>query len=209
MSPQRVGNKVLRGKTKMAESDMINVEIVDHHVMAKEQLNTLVDVLQRMAPISDESDRGWTIVVCDRLNPQTILLYRIKHEPAGSTIQPSNETSPQKLPIQSLIKLIENERGQSTQVDEPTPTPSTTQSNPQLADQHFPEQDLTQREVDVLHQLVEGLTNAEISQRLGIQPSTVKHHVSSIMAKLGAASRTKAAMLAIQHSLVGLSDLSP
>jgi DNA-binding CsgD family transcriptional regulator/tetratricopeptide (TPR) repeat protein len=52
---------------------------------------------------------------------------------------------------------------------------------------------LTAREAEVLEVLREGLTNAEIAQRLFLSPRTVDHHVSSILAKLGVSSRADAA----------------
>lgn len=51
---------------------------------------------------------------------------------------------------------------------------------------------LTEREVDVLKLLVSGLRDAEIAQRLFVSPRTVGHHVSAVLAKLGARSRTEA-----------------
>jgi DNA-binding SARP family transcriptional activator/DNA-binding CsgD family transcriptional regulator/tetratricopeptide (TPR) repeat protein len=51
---------------------------------------------------------------------------------------------------------------------------------------------LTDREVDVLDLLDEGLRNAEIAQRLHLSEKTVGHHVSAILAKLGASSRLEA-----------------
>ena len=51
---------------------------------------------------------------------------------------------------------------------------------------------LTDREVEVLDLLEEGLRNAEIATRLHLSEKTVGHHVSAILAKLGAASRTEA-----------------
>jgi DNA-binding NarL/FixJ family response regulator len=51
---------------------------------------------------------------------------------------------------------------------------------------------LTAREAEVLDVLREGLTNAEIAQRLYLSPRTVDHHVSSILAKLGVSSRADA-----------------
>jgi two-component system, NarL family, response regulator LiaR len=66
--------------------------------------------------------------------------------------------------------------------------------------------DLTTRELDVLALLVSGMTNQEISDDLGIGPGTVRAHVSSILAKLGVSNRTEAAVTAMQHGLVTLTD---
>ncbi len=64
---------------------------------------------------------------------------------------------------------------------------------------HF---DLTPRELEVLSLLVKGLNNPAIAKQLVISRSTVKFHVSSILSKLEAASRTEAVALAVQHNLV-------
>jgi NarL family two-component system response regulator LiaR len=60
---------------------------------------------------------------------------------------------------------------------------------------------LTRREHEVLELMVEGLTNTEIADRLVVSLSTVKTHVSSIIAKLGASTRTEAATIAVREHL--------
>jgi len=62
--------------------------------------------------------------------------------------------------------------------------------------------DLTARERQVLTLLADGLTNTEIAEHLVVSPSTVKSHVSSIITKLGASSRTEAATIAVRHRLI-------
>ena len=62
--------------------------------------------------------------------------------------------------------------------------------------------DLTEREREVLALMVEGLNNTQIAGRLTVSPSTVKSHVSNILAKLGVASRTEAVTLALRNNIV-------
>jgi NarL family two-component system response regulator LiaR len=65
-----------------------------------------------------------------------------------------------------------------------------------------PGHDLTPREREVLAQMVAGLNNPDIADKLVISRSTVKFHVSSILSKLGVSSRTEAVALAVQKKLV-------
>lgn len=62
---------------------------------------------------------------------------------------------------------------------------------------------LTARERDVLGGVARGLSNRAIADELGITERTARTHVSNILAKLGLASRTQAALLAVQHDLDG------
>ncbi len=60
---------------------------------------------------------------------------------------------------------------------------------------------LSRRELEVLACLGEGLSNADIGQRLKLSETTVKSHVSRVMDKLGCANRTQAAILAYEAGM--------
>lgn len=65
---------------------------------------------------------------------------------------------------------------------------------------------LTEREVEVLRLLARGLGNQEIADQLVISEATVRTHVSNILSKLHLASRTQAALYALQKGLASLDD---
>jgi len=61
---------------------------------------------------------------------------------------------------------------------------------------------LTPREIQVLRMIAEGLGNKEIASKLGISDHTVKFHISSTLAKLGASNRAEAVTLGIRLGLI-------
>jgi len=63
----------------------------------------------------------------------------------------------------------------------------------------FPE--LTEREVEVLHLIAQGLNNAEIARKLVISPKTVRNHITSIFSKLQVADRAQAIVRAREAGL--------
>jgi DNA-binding NarL/FixJ family response regulator len=65
----------------------------------------------------------------------------------------------------------------------------------------FPE--LTERELEILEQIAAGRSNAEIGQRLGIAPKTVRNHVANVLNKLEVADRSQAIVRAREAGLGG------
>jgi len=63
-------------------------------------------------------------------------------------------------------------------------------------------EEITSRESEVLRMLAEGLVNKDIATRLGISEHTIKFHISSILDKLGASTRTEAVTLGIRLGLI-------
>jgi len=62
--------------------------------------------------------------------------------------------------------------------------------------------ELTDRELDVLRLIANGMTNSQIAEKLVISENTVKGHVSNILSKLHLADRTQVAVYAWQRGLV-------
>jgi DNA-binding NarL/FixJ family response regulator len=63
---------------------------------------------------------------------------------------------------------------------------------------------LTERELDVLNYLMQGLTNREIADKITVTHHTVKAHVASIIRKLDAKNRLDVAMIAQTHGIINL-----
>ena len=83
------------------------------------------------------------------------------------------------------------------QVTERAAAPETGARGPEL-------EDLTAREMEVLQLLAEGLPNKEIARRLGISDHTVKFHVTTVLGKLGARTRTEAVTRAIRQGVIAV-----
>jgi DNA-binding NarL/FixJ family response regulator len=66
----------------------------------------------------------------------------------------------------------------------------------------LPLEELTPREIEILRLLAEGSGNREIAAQLGISDHTVKFHISSILNKLDASTRTEAVTLGIRNGLI-------
>ena len=61
---------------------------------------------------------------------------------------------------------------------------------------------LTDRELHILNLVADGLSNPQIARRLAISRNTVKFHISSIISKLGATSRTEAVTIGLKRGLI-------
>ncbi|MEO6892949.1 MAG: LuxR C-terminal-related transcriptional regulator [Ktedonobacteraceae bacterium] len=86
---------------------------------------------------------------------------------------------------------IEEQQGHASPLAEPLPQPSLVLAGKRPSASPIPVASLTRREQEVLRLLAEGASNQEIAIALVIQLSTVKKHVSNLLGKLGAASRTQ------------------
>jgi DNA-binding NarL/FixJ family response regulator len=76
--------------------------------------------------------------------------------------------------------------------------PKLTYSN----EEEIPTEQLTEREMQVLQLLAQGLANKQIALQLAISEHTVKFHISSVYSKLGATNRTEAVRLGVHQGLI-------
>ncbi len=70
--------------------------------------------------------------------------------------------------------------------------------------EHFSDEALTEREIDVLSHIAGGNRNRDIAERLFISEETVKVHIKHIMEKLGASDRTQAVAIAVRRGIIQL-----
>ena len=70
--------------------------------------------------------------------------------------------------------------------------------------EHYADEDITAREIEVLQQIAGGNRNRDIGDRLFISEETVKVHIKHIMEKLGASDRTQAVAIAIKRGIIHL-----
>ena len=208
----------------------IRVMIVDDHIIVREGLATLLDVFPDLELIAEASNGVEAIRLCEEHLPDVVLMDMLMPEMNG--IDATREIRRQFPGVQVLALTSFNEKEYVTGAieagaigyllkdieanglaaairaashGEPTLSPEATRVLIHAATQPAPPgHDLTERELEVLALVVKGLNNAQIAGVLTVSPSTVKNHVSSILSKLGVATRTEAAAMAIQKQIVQL-----
>jgi NarL family two-component system response regulator LiaR len=213
----------------MTADASIRVLLVDDHDMVRRGLATFLEVFDDLALVGEARSGGEALDTCAELQPDVVLMDLMMPDMDGPSataeirrrwprIQVIALTSfPEPGLLQRVLRagaisyLLKNVTADSlhdaiveARAGRSTLAPEAAQALIQAAAQPAPPgQDLTPREREVLALMVEGLNNAAIADRLVVSPSTIKAHVSSILAKLGVTSRTEAVALAVRHDLIG------
>ena len=211
----------------MSEAETIRVMIVDDHLMVRDGLKLFLSVYEDLVVVAEAADGRTALTLCAQAQPDVILMdlvmpgmdgptatARIRAEFPQVQVIALTSFSDQELvtraisagAISYLFKDVHGDKLalaiRKTHRGTSTLAPAATQALVQAAqgDQQLGS-DLTPREREVLGWLIEGKTNREIAAELVISEATVRLHVSNILAKLGAANRTEAATIALQHKL--------
>jgi NarL family two-component system response regulator LiaR len=212
----------------MPPSPPIRVVLVDDHAMLRRGLATFLLVFDDLELAGEAASGEAAIQLCAQVLPDVVLMDMVMPDMDGVTATHAIRQQFPEVQVIALTSFKEEELVQDAlqagaigyllkdvSADElaqairaahagrATLSPEAAQALARAATQPpTPGQDLTKRERDVLALLVEGLNNTQIADRLVVSPSTIKSHVSHILAKLGVASRTEAAALAVRHGLV-------
>lgn len=107
-------------------------------------------------------------------------------------------TDTQNVNIEVLQQQVSTLQSQLKTIQQEVPT---LQQTPSSSEIHYPNSPLTPREREVLQLVKQGRTNPQIADQLFISERTVKFHLSSILAKLNAQTRTEAVLVATQRGL--------
>jgi NarL family two-component system response regulator LiaR len=202
--------------------------LVDDHMMVRRGLATFLMVFDDLE-LAGEADSGEAAVqLCAQVLPDVILMDQMMPDMDGATATRLIRQQFPKVQVVALTSFKEQQMVQNAlqagaigyllkdvSADElarairaahagrATLSPEAAQALVNAANQPpVPGQDLTERERAVLALMIEGLNNTQIAGRLVVSPSTIKTHVSHILSKLGAASRTEAVTLALRHRLI-------
>ena len=220
----------------MTKTEPIRILIADDHIVVREGLRTLLGVKPGLEVIGEAGDGLEAVSMAKSLQPDVILLdLKMPHKNGLEAIQEIKQTNPQarilvltsfdddervfsaikagalgyllkdSSPPQLIEAIREVYQGKSSlhpnialkvirELNNPTDLPPT-------------EDPLTEREMETLRLLAQGLSNQEISEELTISERTVGKHVSNILEKLHLANRTQAALYALRHGLASLDPL--
>lgn len=214
----------------MQKSEPIRVMLVDDHDMVRRGLATFLQVNADLELVGEARDGAEAMAVCKRVKPDVILMDLVMPEMDGAEATRAILKNWPDVKIIALTSFQEKDlihealragatgyllknvtvdelaaAVRSAHAGQLTLAPEAVQAllqAPVNTNPATPAHDLTDREMEVLILLVEGLNNREIAERLFVSRATAKAHVSHIFNKLGVSNRAEAITLALREKLV-------
>lgn len=215
----------------MAEGP-IRVLIVDDHSVVRTGLRVFLDLQPDMEVVGEAADGSEGVAVARRLEPDVVLMDLLMPNMDGITAIGRIKSERPVTEIVTMTSFIEEEKvtaaleaGASGYVLKDAEAEEVAAAiraafagevhldpavarllaqrmrHRKSADEELTEP-LTDREKDVLRLLGQGMSNKDIGATLFITERTARTYVSNILGKLGLASRTQAALYAVEHKLV-------
>ncbi len=212
----------------MDAQKLIRIMIVDDHAVVRSGLSAFLMVYDDLDFVGEAASGEEAIRLCKKLHPDVVLMDLVMPGMDGAAATQAIREECPDIQVIALTSFKEDDLVQRTlkagaigyllknvssnelvsairaaHAGRPTLAPEAAQVLIQ-ASQGSPSigSDLTSREREILALMVSGLSNPEIAEQLVVSRSTVKFHVSGILSKLGATSRTQAVTLALQNKLV-------
>lgn len=212
----------------MTQRKQVRLMIVDDHVVVRSGLSAFLLAYDDLRLVGEAGNGEEGVRLCRQVQPDVVLMDLVMPGMDGiAATKAIKDCRPQTQVIaltsfgedervqavlkagaigyllknvsaQELVAAIRNAAaGQPTLSAEATRAMIRASTGPQT-----PRVDLTEREREVLALMARGLNNSQIARQLVISASTTKFHVSNILAKLGASTRTEAVALAVRNHLV-------
>jgi NarL family two-component system response regulator LiaR len=217
----------------MTVSETIRILIVDDHAIVREGQRALIDTEPGMEVVGEAKDGNEAVELARSLQPDVILLDLLMPRKEGTEAIEEIKADNAQAQILVLTSFSEDEKvyaaikagamGYLLKDSAPqeildaihTVYRGEMSMDPAIANKlmrelqrssELPptEEPLTEREVEVLKLLAQGLQNKEIAEELVISERTVSTHVSNILSKLHLANRTQAALYALKEGLARL-----
>lgn len=212
----------------MTQHEPIRVLIVDDHPVVIRGLATVLSALDDMSLVGEARSGEEAIELCENTQPQVVLMDLVMPGMGGvKAIQAIRERWPQTAvialtsfvergmveeairagAISYLLKNVSAEELGNAVRSAVSGRSTLSEEVARLLVQDVrkdtkEDYGLSDRERETLKLMTEGLSNVAIAKHLVVSESTVKFHVSNILSKLGATSRTEAVTLALRHHLV-------
>jgi NarL family two-component system response regulator LiaR len=208
-------------------SNAIRIMLVDDHAVVRSGLGAFLSVNPDFELVGEAENGEQAVVRANLLKPDVILMDLMMPVMDGVAATQAIKKQNPKIQIVALTSFQEDELVQnalkagavgylmknvtarelaaaikSAKDGKMILSPEAAQALVRANQQAEETETLTEREVEVLKLMVDGLNNAEIAERLVISLSTVKYHISNILMKLGVDNRVSAVSLALQRKLV-------
>ena len=213
-------------------NDMIRVLIADDHPVVREGLQGLLSIKPGFEVVGTAEDGVEAVLQAKLLRPDVIVMDLemprkngvdaikeiMAHDPDAKILVVTSFTKDSKIfaaldagalgcllkdsSPQELIRAI-RDVNQKELALHPAIARKMLHQQEKPSDSDSP---LTERELEVLKLVAQGLDNPEIGELLVISLPTVRSHVTNILNKLGLSNRTQAALYALRHNLVSLDE---
>ena len=210
----------------------IRVLIVDDHAVVRTGLKVFLDLQPDLQVVGEAADGSEGVAMARRLQPDVVLMDLLMPNMDGVTAIGRIKAEHPEIEIVTMTSFIEEEKVTSAleagasgyvlkdaEAEEVAAAVRAAHAgevhlDPAVArllaqrmrDRKSPKDELaeplTEREKDVLRLLGQGMSNKDIGSTLFITERTARTYVSNILGKLGLASRTQAALYAVEHKLV-------